>query len=789
MFKTILLSAVILLLLAGLTYSQDNLVNPDGTPAPGYINPVVKPNPEGSIAEEEFTVDNTPNVNGDPHTDEYGSNNVNRALYLGSGSTTRRVSVPFNGAWNQNFDGSCEMWVYPTDFSHGNTFIAKGNTSGTIGFYWGYANSSGMYFRIGSTFFTSASTTLSTNTWTHIGVTWTGGPSTFTVRFYRNGVLSATIGPTAATWNLSSHPLIIGGNNAFTSGFYEGYMDEVRWWNPQRTTTQIRYNRFVGLGDFGGANSGSALTSSTHYSGLISSWTFNFASATAYDDIGGHHGTYQGGATYSTRLGGQPIPYNLALKCDGSGTNSYVKIPHNSTVFNQTAAGSFEAWIYLNVIGTLQPIFQKGTTFGTTTLAVYVTAGNKFGINIGNHNYINGSGTTFASGKWYHVCATWSGGYTVKFYVNGNLDGTQFFSQTMPTNTNDAWIGRYYSTSRFNGYIDEVRIWDPALSQEQIRNNMIISGRAILPNSQLVGFWNFDGHLGNWSAVTGVNGSFNTGAGNDCRLSGYRNETSSGAYTGNFLAHTTTINDTYVDQAYFRGASGLPIPDNGNVQDVITISNWLSGNVTSVRVLLSIQHTYCADLDIRITAPNGQSRDISTDNGGSYDNGYLTVFYDGHPQPVTSSSFLSPWSNRVKPEVVMGNFTGSPVNGNWTIRVTDDAGSDVGTLMGWGLRFNSSVTTVSPISSNVPGEYKLHQNYPNPFNPVTNINFDIPKAGLVSIKVYDITGREISTLVNQSMEAGSFNVEFDASSIASGTYFYKIQAGNFTDVKKMMLVK
>ena len=792
LFKTsfIIVSLILFTVCVSNLFSQENFINPDGSPAPGYVNPIVEPNPEGSIAEEEFSADNTPNVNRDPRviTDEYGSQTVNRAVNFGSGSSTRKVQVPFNAAWNQNFNGSCEMWVYPTDFSHGNTFIAKGNTSGTMGFYWGYSNVSGMYFRIGTTFYTSASYTLPINTWTHIGATWTGGPANFTVRFYKNGVLSATIGPTAANWNLSSHPLIIGGNNAFTGGYYEGLIDEVRWWDPQRSTTQIRYNRFVGLGDYYGANFSNALTASTHYTGLISSWTFNFSSPTAYDDISDHDGTYMGGCGVSTRLAGQPIPYNLALKCDGSGTNSYVKIPHNSSVFNQTGDGSFEAWIYLNATGH-QPVFQKGTSLAATTFGVGVSASNKLYLNVGGHNYISG-GTTFTTGKWYHVAVTWAGGAnrTVRFYVNGNLDDTQTFNVAMPTNSNDAWIGRYYSTTRFNGYIDEVRIWDPRLTGNEIRNNMLISGKHLLPNSQLVGFWNFDAALVNHSAIAGVNGSFNTGSGNDCRLSGYSNETSSGAYNYTFDAHTTTINGSYVNQAYFKGKTGLPIPNPGYVQDTINVG-WWNANVSNVRVLISIQHQYCNNIDIRLYAPNMTYRNISTDNGGASDNGYLTIFYDGHSQPVTSSSFLSPWSNYVKPEYTMGNFGGSPVVGNWILRVYDDAAGNSGTLMGWGLRFNSATTTVSSISSNVPGEYKLHQNYPNPFNPVTNINFDIPKDGLVSIKVYDITGKEISTLVNQSVQAGSYNIEFDASSYSSGTYFYKITSGDFSDVKKMLLIK
>jgi len=86
-------------------------------------------------------------------------------------------------------------------------------------------------------------------------------------------------------------------------------------------------------------------------------------------------------------------------------------------------------------------------------------------------------------------------------------------------------------------------------------------------------------------------------------------------------------------------------------------------------------------------------------------------------------------------------------------------------------------------------EYKLSQNYPNPFNPATTIKYDIAQKGLVTIKIYDITGREISTLVNEVKNVGSYSVLFDASNLASGVYFYKLSSEGFVDVKKMSLVK
>jgi len=96
---------------------------------------------------------------------------------------------------------------------------------------------------------------------------------------------------------------------------------------------------------------------------------------------------------------------------------------------------------------------------------------------------------------------------------------------------------------------------------------------------------------------------------------------------------------------------------------------------------------------------------------------------------------------------------------------------------------------VIEVEAGMPRTFELGQNYPNPFNPTTLISYQLPVASEVSLKVYDVLGREVMTLVNGKQDAGSYNLNFNASNLSSGVYFYRLQAGSFVQTKKMMLVK
>jgi len=136
--------------------------------------------------------------------------------------------------------------------------------------------------------------------------------------------------------------------------------------------------------------------------------------------------------------------------------------------------------------------------------------------------------------------------------------------------------------------------------------------------------------------------------------------------------------------------------------------------------------------------------------------------------------------------------SGAPDSGGIDVAIYQATGSSVvhagSTFKLDDLTF-SGATDVAISSGQIPQMFSLHQNYPNPFNPSTVIGYDLPLTGFVSLKVYDLLGRERATLVNGEQSMGYHEVTFDASSLASGTYFYRLQAGSFTATKKLMLLK
>jgi carboxypeptidase T len=175
---------------------------------------------------------------------------------------------------------------------------------------------------------------------------------------------------------------------------------------------------------------------------------------------------------------------------------------------------------------------------------------------------------------------------------------------------------------------------------------------------------------------------------------------------------------------------------------------------------------------------------ISSNNGSTWTNlaGRYTTTISGQPSYTGNQSW-------VVDQINIAAYTGQTVRIRFNY-ICDSGDPGDGFFFDDFKVLNYSLTTgVVQLGTEVPERFSLSQNFPNPFNPVTKINYDLPKAGFVTMKIYDVTGKIVANLVSQNQNAGRYSVDFIASDFPSGTYFYKLEAGEYNDVKRMVLVK
>lgn len=205
--------------------------------------------------------------------------------------------------------------------------------------------------------------------------------------------------------------------------------------------------------------------------------------------------------------------------------------------------------------------------------------------------------------------------------------------------------------------------------------------------------------------------------------------------------------------------------DNGDTTHTITINN-------NVNLLATYKVQY--KLILNSAVGNTFGGNIFYDSASSVNFGVLSRVVNFNGQYYKYKGFTGSGT---------GSYTSPDTLGNDT-SVTISLRAPVLETANW-----TTLIGIKNLSQELPTEYKLYQNFPNPFNPNTTIKFDIIKTGNVKIVIYNLLGQEVRTLVNEIVLPGKYSVDFKADNFASGLYFYKIQTDEFTDIKKMLLVK
>jgi subtilisin-like proprotein convertase family protein len=275
-----------------------------------------------------------------------------------------------------------------------------------------------------------------------------------------------------------------------------------------------------------------------------------------------------------------------------------------------------------------------------------------------------------------------------------------------------------------------------------------------------------------------------------------------------YIAHTSYINFGYEATAYKyiqvpgqiiqppSRVTAKPVTDFTDTYDTLNVTGIPSSAIVlRMEVKLdSIKHTYPHDLTFHLTNPSGYKDSIVKEPGGFFAGmGYFrTILSDTASKIIDSAS--SPFTGYFRPSRSLSAYNYLKAGGNWILRIRDNAEGDTGSLYKWGLiitYYDTLLTEIKTINiSNVPNGYWLSQNYPNPFNPTTKINFNLPSDARVELSIFDITGRLVQTVISsENFSAGYHTVQFNGSSLSSGTYFYRMKAGDFTETKKMLLIK
>ncbi len=223
----------------------------------------------------------------------------------------------------------------------------------------------------------------------------------------------------------------------------------------------------------------------------------------------------------------------------------------------------------------------------------------------------------------------------------------------------------------------------------------------------------------------------------------------------------------------------LPIPDStpAGVYDSMTFPD--DATISEVEIYINLTHTYVGDLIVRITSPEGTAVTLHNRSGGSADD--LVGWYPGELAVGGPGS--------------LDDLIGENAMGEWEIWVSDNAGSDLGTLHDWCVKvLASSPWTGVDDEFDAPMSYVLGNVAPNPFNPVTTVTYGAPRPGDLELAVYNIAGKRVATLVDGHVEPGFHSVIWQGRDdtghqVASGVYFCRMTAEGFEDAVKMVLLK
>jgi len=373
--------------------------------------------------------------------------------------------------------------------------------------------------------------------------------------------------------------------------------------------------------------------------------------------------------------------------------------------------------------------------------------------------------------EWNHHCITYDS-TAVVYYLNGNIIGIQL--KNLNTANSRLFIGDGFdhrSDTPFNGWIDEVRIWDRLLSQEEIRN---IIYRKLFANeisdTNLVCYWTFN--EGSGSQIIDSSLKLNNGI--------MVNMDTTSAWINSTIPFASVITENQNElSAIWSGA-------DSNYSSILSLQDTLisgpnavvfghnNGNLNFDTTDVPIQF----GLDFRLKRFWKMETSINLTGNVIIDISQFDTldFYDYKLLVDSDGTFFD-----------ADTFHGihDTTSSKFIVRNHNYSSGFYYTL----AANNISTSLDSDLHNGLNITYKLNQNYPNPFNPSTTIEFSIPKSEFVTLKIYNLLGQEVATLVSDKLAPNNYKYVWNATNYSSGIYFYKINTGKFLQIKKMILLR
>ncbi|MBI5060170.1 choice-of-anchor J domain-containing protein [candidate division KSB1 bacterium] len=221
------------------------------------------------------------------------------------------------------------------------------------------------------------------------------------------------------------------------------------------------------------------------------------------------------------------------------------------------------------------------------------------------------------------------------------------------------------------------------------------------------------------------------------------------------------------------------------------ISFPLNFTVLDLNVRVNIEHSWIGDLDVWLRAPDGRTVQLYQHNLNIWGDNIEDVMFDDE---ATDYIFFTspPYSGTLRPANPLNIFDSAPAEGSWTLLVYDNHAEDIGSIVSWAVQViavpGDDINGVDDDPTVARG-FDFAGNYPNPFNASTDFAFELANPGNIALRIYNLAGQQVATLVDGAMAAGAHIVHFDASELTSGLYFAQLSANGTTVTRKVVLLK